>query len=107
MYCGFRISTLTYLFVKDVLPESLQGFGSYVILFHDKPLFNRSVRLLSHSPLMVTASLRVGLQALVQAVPLPHLLKSKGPEATLSINGPVYIYLQMARDSREQLHIFK
>ena len=87
-------STYLFLFVKNKFPEALQWLD--VLLLHSKPLANRRESLLCHLLLLGTASLRVGIKALVQAVPLPHLLKGEGLKATLSINGPVHIFLQVA-----------
>ena len=91
-------STYLFLFVENKSPEALQCLGADVLLLHSKPLANRRESLLCHLPLLGTASLRVGIKALVQAVPLPHLLKGEGLKATLSINGPVHIFLQVAGD---------
>lgn len=110
-YCTlvFTKGALTYLFLfgENILSEALQRLGGDVVLLHDKPLSHRAESLLSHLPLVVTPSLRVSLKALVQTVPLPHFLKCKGPEAALSINGPVYIHFKVAGDWRKQLHIFE
>lgn len=101
------VSTLTYLLVKDVLPEPLQGLGCDVVLLHGQPLPHCCVCVLSHPPLVGTSSLWVGMQAFVQTVPLPHFLKGEGPEAALTIDSPVHIDLQVAGNGREQLHILQ